>query len=326
MIITRTPFRVSFLGGGTDIPWFYETGAGAVISTSINRYMYLSGHPMFDSGEILLKYSKTERVSDASSIEHPIAREVLTMEQLNGVDISVNADFPAGSGLGSSSAFTVGLALLAAKLKGRQPSQAEIARTACHVEIERLGEPIGKQDQYASAYGGLNELQFQPNGNVDVLPVVLDDDAQSWLSRSMVLVRVNQSTRSASAILEKQRTEVLLDTAKMDSMRNLYELTKEAIIAIRSDISVLPEFVNEGWRLKKIGSSGSTTDEIDELITFGLSAGARGAKMLGAGASGFVLFLVDPETRDQFADKFSHRVELVAPEGDGAVVIYSDVE
>ena len=164
MIITRTPFRVSFFGGGSDMAAFYRRSTGAVLSTSIDRYMYLSAHPYFDGHSISLKYSTSELAHSIAEVRHPIVKTVLTRLGLNaGVEITSTADVPSGTGLGSSSAFTVGLLHLIYAYQGRHVSHETLARTACNVEIEDLGAPIGKQDQYAAAYGGLNFIQFFPD-------------------------------------------------------------------------------------------------------------------------------------------------------------------
>lgn len=325
MYIVRTPFRVSFLGGGTDISWFYERNGGAVLSTSINRYMYLSGHPMFDSNETLLKYSKTELVSDVSQLDHPIARTILSMEQINGYDISVSADIPSGSGLGSSSAFTVALGHLAARIKNSWPTKAELAELACEVEINRLSEPIGKQDQYASSFGGVNSIVFSPDGSTDVTPLSLDHAAVAWLESSLVLVRVGGGTRSASELLLQQKEEAFGDAKKFESLEKLHELTMEATTEVQKDITSLSEYLQRGWELKKASSKSATSVEIDELISYGLGNGALGAKMLGAGKSGFVLFLVDPIQRQEFESKFEvGKIHSVKPEYFGSTLIHDD--
>lgn len=324
MIITRTPFRVSFLGGGTDLPWFYEEETGAVISTAIDKYMYLSAHPLFSSENILLKYSTTEYVSRPQDLKHPIAREVLSRELLNGIDISVTADVPSGSGLGSSSAFTVGMEHLVAAYKNRFASQEELATRACNIEIDILKEPIGKQDQYASAYGGLNLYLFQRDGTVDVRPLNLSPENWDFLAKSMVLVRVGTGSRSASKILGEQAQSSKKGTKQFNALKDLRDLTVASFSTISNDIRELPRILNASWELKKISNPNASNQEIDELISKGKSLGASGSKLLGAGSSGFVLFIVEPEMRQNFIERLSGRNCLaIRPDRTGSTVIYS---
>ncbi|GHV65304.1 hypothetical protein FACS1894199_05630 [Bacteroidia bacterium] len=177
MIISRTPFRISFAGGGSDLPSFYTQEPGAVLSTSIDKYMYLAIHPFFEPDKIQLKYSKTELVENFSDIKHPIFREYLSMLQIKGVDINSVSDIPAGTGLGSSSSFTVGLVNALSAYNHQYVSQEQLAATACEIEIGRLKEPIGKQDQYAAAYGGLNFIRFNCDESVEVEKIIMNPDA-----------------------------------------------------------------------------------------------------------------------------------------------------
>lgn len=291
MIIIRTPLRVSFFGGGTDIPWFFEEhGPGHVLSMAIDKHVYISGHPMFASQDILLKYSSIERVSSPERLIHPIAREVLSSHGTTGYDIGVSADVPAGTGLGSSSAFAVGLINLAGEVEGVSYSKNALAEKACDVEINRLGEPIGKQDQYASAYGGINLFDFLPNGSVDSHPLKISQEAKTWLSESLILVRTGSSTRSASEQLAGQRKAALSNPQLTKNLQRLAILAKEAHDALEQDITNLGEMLRESWELKKASSPSVSNQQVDDLVAYGLAAGAKGAKLLGAGEGGFVLF------------------------------------
>jgi D-glycero-alpha-D-manno-heptose-7-phosphate kinase len=324
MIITRTPFRVSFLGGGTDLPWFFEEETGAVISTAIDKYMYLSAHPLFSSENILLKYSTTEFVTRPQDLKHPIAREVLSREQINGIDISVTADVPSGSGLGSSSAFTVGMEHLVAAYKNKFASQQELAMRACNIEIDILKEPIGKQDQYASAFGGLNLYVFQKDGTVDVRPLNLSPDNWDFLANSMVLVRIGNGSRSASKILSEQAQNSKKGTDQFNALKDLRDLTIDSFSTLSNDIRELPSLLNQSWELKKLSNPETSNKEIDELIARGKSLGASGSKLLGAGSSGFVLFMVEPEIRQDFINRLTGRnCLIVRPDRTGSTVIYS---
>ena len=208
MIITRAPFRVSFCGGGSDLPAFYEKHGGCVLSTSIRKYMYLSLHRSFDPGEIVLKYSKTEIVHDFDEIEHNYFRQVLRNMDVKGVEISSMADIPAGTGLGSSSAFTVALLHLLHTYKGEFVSKYSLANDACDIEINQLGNPIGKQDQFAASFGGLNFIEFKPNGYVDVQPVVMRQDNYKKLENNLLMFYLG-GTHSASEILREQGLMVM---------------------------------------------------------------------------------------------------------------------
>lgn len=324
MIITRTPFRASFLGGGTDLPWFYEEYGGSVISSAIDKHMYLSAHPLFDSDKILLKYSKTEFVDQPASLAHPIGREVLTHFLASGLDISVSADIPAGTGLGSSSAFTVGLLKLMTTLQNKEMSTYDLAQFACHVEIELLGEKIGKQDQFASAFGGLNHIEFMQDGQVNVHPIHLSSESECWLSNSLVLVRVGAATRSASEQLRSLQSKPHSDKSRIKALLDLRDLANEAVPTIKKDPSSIAEYINLAWQMKIASNPASTNSEIDNLIEFGVRNGATGAKLLGAGGSGFVLFVVHPETMEKFVDAMGQRSVLrIRPDYIGSSVIYS---
>lgn len=311
MLITRTPFRVSFLGGGSDIPWFYESnGGGAVISTAIDKYMFLSGHTLFDSPDILLKYSKMERVSSANNLVHPIAREIMLRHGLTGVDISVSADIPAGTGLGSSSAFTVGLLNLAHSMVGRSRSAESLAAEACEIEIEILGEPIGKQDQYASALGGLNLYTFRPDGGVDIAPLNLDASSIEWLNTSMLLVKLPGGPRSAGGVLRGQREASKASGGIAQALVDLRELTINSLPELRSDITSLGRLLKQAWGLKKASHPTSQLEDADLLITLGIANGALGAKVLGAGNGGFVLFLVEDKLKARVLESLGSVVTI----------------
>lgn len=324
MIITRTPLRVSFFGGGTDIPWYFEEhGPGHVLSMAIDKHVYITGHPMFDTREILLKYSSIERVESADHLVHPIAREVLASHGIQGFDIGVSADVPAGTGLGSSSAFTVGLLNLAGNTRGQKYSKAELAEVACDVEINKLNEPIGKQDQYASAYGGVNLFDFLPDGSVTTHPFNLTPAAKQWLGESLLLVRTGSGTRSASDQLAEQRDAARKDPQLSKKLSLLAQLAKEAFTALEQDITGLGELLKESWALKKESSPSATNKNVDNLVEHGLASGATGAKLLGAGSGGFVLFSYPEGGLEKGAAAFPESSTLrVSVDELGSKVIY----
>lgn len=325
MIITRTPFRVSFLGGGTDLPWFYEQFGGTVLSTSINQYMYISGHPLFETKGVLLKYSKIEFVDSAAELQHPIAREVLEKYKIAGFDVSVTADVPAGTGLGSSSAFTVGLLKLTSEIANEPLSKSDLADLACQIEIKKLKEPIGKQDQYASAFGGLNQFIFNQDGSVTVKPIFLSGSQFTWLNHAMILVPAGLATRSASRILANIERDAKISKSKLSAFQELKSITEAAIEQISLEPEKLGWFLNESWKLKKMTSPEISSKAIDDLVEFGLKNGAIGAKLLGAGAGGFVLFIVPPEKRDAFEKKFRGVNTIkVRIDNEGSKIIYNE--
>jgi D-glycero-alpha-D-manno-heptose-7-phosphate kinase len=322
----RAPFRASFLGGGSDIPNFYENYSGAVLSVAIDRHMFLTGREMFDASQTLVKYSKSELVDNVEDIKHPIFREALKLFQLSGLDIGISSDIPAGSGLGSSSTFTVGLVSLLSELSGKNYSRHDIAKIACQIEIEILGEPIGKQDQYASAFGGLNLFIFKPNGEVIVEPLSLSAEDYVKLSESMFLVQLQGSSRSASEVLTVARENLNSDSKAMNATKDLAQLALHGFEAINRDgIKALPELLNEAWQLKLKANPSQSMSVAHETVDIGIESGAAAAKLLGAGGGGFVLFLVDPEKRDSFLRSMSNRkVIRVAPDFSGVKTIYKE--
>ena len=297
MIITRTPFRVSFVGGGSDLKDFYsKNGYGAVVSTAINKYMYIVIHPYFHD-KIRVKYSRTEDVEKVDEIRHPIVRECLRKVQIEkGIEIASFADVPAGTGLGSSSAFTVGLLNALYAYKGKVVSKERLAREACEIEIEKLGEPIGKQDQYASAYGNINYLRFNKDETVDVSPILLAESSRKELEQKLSLYYVG-GERKASDILGEQKKNILMDD-KFRNLRRLVSLAGELREILQAeDIDHVGSILDKGWQCKKELSNGISNEEIDHLYTQFLERGAVGGKLLGAGSGGFLLIFAEDHGR-----------------------------
>lgn len=326
MIITRTPLRCSFAGGGTDIPWFYEKFGGAVISTAIDKYIYITARRMFDENSILLKYSKLEKVSQNSQLRHPIVREVLKKYGINSVDISVSSDVPAGTGLGSSSAFTVGLLNTVNVLLEQDLRKEDLAELACEIEIEKLSEPIGKQDQYASALGGLNLLEFSQNGQVGTKSLNLEQNRNfsNWFKEVAHLVQIGQ-TRSASKVLLEQKNQASRNPKAINSLLELRDLAYFAFENVESKPEIMADVLNKSWELKKSTSSEISNKVVDDLIMQGRANGALGGKLLGAGAGGFVLFLVEPSKRTQFLNEFSnHKVVRISIDNFGSKLLYKE--
>ena len=321
MIITRTPFRISFAGGGSDLPDFYEKYGGCVLSTSINRYCYISIHPYFNERDTMLKYSESELVEDLSKIKHRIFNCVLNEVQLRGVEITSTADVPGGTGLGSSSTFTVGLLNAVNCYRGKYLSKGKIAAKACQVEIEKLGSPIGKQDQYAAAYGGLNFIRFHQDGEVSVSPIVMQPETYRKLQQNLVMFYTGD-VRSANAILAEQKKNISAED-KAANLRRMCALAEEMKLALEdNDLSSFGRLLNDGWELKRTLASGISNPAIDEAYRTAMENGALGGKLLGAGGGGFLLFYCEPEKQEQLRVALKLRPFPFSFEKDGTSVIY----
>ena len=297
MIITRAPFRVSFCGGGSDLPGFYEKYGGCVLSTTIKKYMYLTVHNYFEKNQIVLKYSKTEVVSEFDKIEHKIFKQCLREFNIKGVEISSMADIPAGTGLGSSSTFTVALLHLLHTYRGDYVSKYKLAKDACTVEIDKLGEPIGKQDQFAAAFGGLKFYEFMPNGFVNVEPIIMAPESYIKLEKNLCMFYLG-GTHSASEILKEQSQNIkTVDKAKVQMQ--MCDITRQLKDELQNNnVDAMGELLHKNWILKKSLASGITNPAIDNIYDRAINAGATGGKLLGAGGAGFMLFYV-PEDKQQ---------------------------
>jgi D-glycero-alpha-D-manno-heptose-7-phosphate kinase len=299
MIITKTPLRISFMGGGTDLRSFYEHGHGAVITTSISKFVYLAIHKFFDP-KIVLKYSRTETVDRVSEIEHPLIRECMVACGVDEpLELTSFADIPAaGSGLGSSSAFAVGLIKALNAFKAREIPGERCAEMACRVEIDQLHEPIGKQDQYATAMGGLNYVRFNADETVLVEPVVMPLEAREILQRRLMLFYTG-ITRSARDILAEQKANTEKSSQSRSSLSSLLGMTE----SLRSELSAgridtLGEMLHESWVIKQSLAKGISNEALGGVYQTARSAGALGGKILGAGGGGFFLFYVPEERQD----------------------------
>ena len=321
MIITRTPFRMSFAGGGSDIASFYEKHGGCVLSTTLNKYMYISVHPSFEAIDTVLKYSQTEIVEDVNEINHKYFKEVLNMLRVSGVEISSTADVPAGTGLGSSSSFTVGLLHALYSYKGKFVSKEKLAQKACEVEIDRLKNPIGKQDQYAAAYGGLNFYKFNKDGSVFVEPVIMKNEMYKQLENNFMMFYTGQ-LHSASAILKEQSSNITNGDKEANQLK-MCELAEEPKNELQhNNINAMGEILHEGWTLKRTLASGISNPVIDEYYDIAMKHGAIGGKLLGAGGGGFLLFYV-PEKRQQEVRVALQLTQMpIAFDTQGSAVIY----
>lgn len=321
MIITKTPFRISFAGGGSDLADFYEQYGGCVLSTSINRYCYISIHPYFNERYTMLKYSENELVERLSQIKHRIFNCVLNEENLHGVEITSTADIPGGTGLGSSSTFTVGLLNTVNCYKGKYMSKGALAEKACEVEIQKLGSPIGKQDQYAAAFGGLNFIRFHKDGTVSVAPIVMQPETYRKLQRNLVMFYTGD-VRSANSILAEQKKNMSSEekAKNLQQMCVLAENMKQALEC--NDLSSFGDLLNEGWKLKRTLASGISNPVIDEAYETAMKNGALGGKLLGAGGGGFLLFYCEPEKQEQLRVALKMRAFPFEFEKDGTSVVY----
>jgi D-glycero-alpha-D-manno-heptose-7-phosphate kinase len=299
LIITRTPLRVSFFGGGTDYPVWYRQNGGAVLSTAIDKYCYITCRrlPPFFDYRSRISYSKVENVINNEAIEHPSVRGCLQFLGINeGVEIHHVADLPARTGLGTSSAFTVGLLLGLYALTDRMRDKHSLAQDAIHVEREVLKETVGAQDQVAAAFGGFNHISFQAGGGIEVKPVLAAPARLSELQNHMALFFTGFA-RTASEIAKEQVKETPKRTTELTTM---FQMVDEALDIVSNDRRELREFgslLDESWNLKKSLTDKITNPQIDEIYEAGRDAGAIGGKLLGAGGGGFMLFFVPPERR-----------------------------
>lgn len=327
MIITKTPFRISFIGGGSDLPSFYLKRRGAVISTTINKFMYISSHSFFNRKAFQLKYSKTELVNNVNQIQHPIFREVLRKFKIKGgLEFSSNADIPNGTGLGSSSVFTVGLLHNLYTYESKHVDKRTLAESACEIEIDILKEPIGKQDQYACAFGGLNLIEFNPDNRVCVEPIAISARNREILEKN-ILMFYTKTQRSASKIL-KEQNKVMADADKMGLVAEMVPYVYKLRDALyKGELDYLGEVLHKGWSLKKGILKEISNPQIEYYYKKGLRAGAIGGKLLGAGGGGFLLFYCPLEKQDKLRNALNKLFELkFSFSHEGSKVIYIDEE
>jgi D-glycero-alpha-D-manno-heptose-7-phosphate kinase len=300
MIAVKIPLRISFFGGGTDVENVYSKIQGSVFSTTIAKYIYIFFNQRFDGAGVSAKYTKIEEVLHPRYLSHPIMRSCLSRYEINGVDVSVSSDIPAGTGLGSSSAFTVGFLQLCQRILRNSVSKSELAEMACEIEIGELKEPIGKQDAYAAAFGGLNGYKFATNGVVEIAPSKLNHDELAKLESSLYLVKVGQ-TRKASEVLSEHFNSIQTSES-LKVYRSLLDLSNSALELKYFNAYEFGEMLSFGWDLKKSINPSVTNSLVDQVIDDGLSAGASGAKLLGAGKSGFILFVVPENKKTEFVN------------------------
>lgn len=295
MIITKTPFRMSFFGGGTDMESFFIENGGSVLSTTFDKYCYVNVRhlPRFFDYSSEISYSKTERVTDINQIEHPAVRNAMKMLDMHEIRLTYEADLPARSGLGTSSSFAVGMLNAFYALKGKYASKKQLADEAIYLERILCAESGGWQDQIAASFGGFNRINFNAAG-YEVLPVVISPERKKRLNNNLMMFFTG-FTRFSSDI---QKTNKLNDHSKNDQLKQMLKLVDEAEMILTDQTRDLDDFghlLDKTWRLKRQTGSAVSTDSIDYLYQLGMKAGALGGKLLGAGGGGFLIFYVQPE-------------------------------
>ena len=300
MIISRTPFRMSFFGGGSDYPKWFRVHGGAVLATTIDKYCYISVRrlPPFFEYRHRLVYSRSETINEISEIQHPAVRGVLThFGWSDGIEIHHDGDLPARSGVGSSSAFTVGLINALRAMQGQYVSKEELASTAIHIEQDVIGENVGSQDQISAAYGGFNRIEFRRDGGFDVQPIILPSERLVELQSNLMLV----FTGFARIASEVAKSKIDNLESRSEEIRRMTSMVDEGlqILAGRGPIADFGALLHEAWMYKRRLSHMVTTDGIDAIYDAARESGARGGKILGAGAGGFMLLFVPPELQGE---------------------------
>ncbi|MDO8554732.1 MAG: GHMP kinase [Candidatus Micrarchaeota archaeon] len=324
MIISRTPFRISFVGGGTDLQSFYNEEGGAVISTAINKYVYITVKKQNDlhPHRIRISYSTTENVEKVTDIKHPIVREVLGYLGVNHpIEITSIADIPARTGLGSSSTFTVGLLNAIHALNGEHVSSKKLAEEACYIEIEKLGRPIGKQDQYAAAFGGMNSMIFNPDESVSVSPIICKEEIRKKLFGNLLSFYTG-ITRDTNEILREQINN---KNTNHNSLRELKKMVTDFKNTIENgqNIDHLGEILHQSWMKKRQLTQNITNTKIDGYYENARKAGAIGGKLLGAGGGGFLLIYADKHKHAAIRESLKDLIELNFDyESEGSKIIY----
>ena len=299
MIITRSPLRVSLGGGGTDLPSYYREHGGFLVAAAIDKYVYLTQHRTFQK-EIIVKYSKLERVTSVDQIEHPIIREALKLTGVTDpqLELTSMADIPGGTGLGSSGSFTTALLKALHTYKKNIISPAELAEQACDIELNKLGEPIGKQDQYIAAIGGITAFTFHRDGRVEYRACNLSEETLFNLEDNLLLFFTGYS-RSASAILKDQNDKSKQnDQAMLDNLHFTKELGYQSLTALETgNLEEFARLMDVHWQRKKARSSGMSNAHINEWYDHAMANGALGGKLIGAGGGGFLMFYASDKTR-----------------------------
>ncbi|HET9717866.1 MAG TPA: GHMP kinase [Pseudolabrys sp.] len=325
IVVTRTPLRISFAGGGTDLPDFYEVEEGAVLSAAVDKYVFVTvkRHSEIFNEPIRINYSRTEQVNAVSEIENNIARECLKLLDIGPpIFISTVADVPASTGMGGSSAFAVGLLNALHAYRGERVTAGQLAEEACYIERDVLKEPIGKQDQYAAAFGGLNLLRFGRGGRVTVEPQAAVNGSVAYLFSNLMMFWTGHQ-RSAASVLNEQRSNTSRNLEVLRHMRDSAYEMRALCSGTQIDLTELGQAFHRGWLMKRGLASGITTSEIDRHYARAIEAGAEGGRLCGAGGGGFLMFVVKPEKREAVRQALSGLALLpLAYEVHGSRVLY----
>lgn len=326
MITSRTPLRISLCGGGSDVPGFYRTHSGAVVSFAISQSIYVSVNDKFD-GRTRISYSITENVDDPNELKHDLARETLKHFQIKGIEIASMADIPGdGSGLGSSSSFTVGLlGALSKKINGHIYPKKMLAETAHTVEAKLCQHSgVGKQDMYAAAYGGLHYYEFKPDEGVEVQPIFMSPEQKAYLESHLMLLYTG-TTRKAETILSDQEKNMKTSRESIEADCALRDMAVRLAVDLESgNFHAIGTYLHEGWKLKKRLSDAISTPELDTLYAKAIECGALGGKLLGAGGGGFFLFFADPKLHADIRNATGLRQVEFKVEEKGSEIIYDD--
>ena len=321
MIICQTPLRVSFTGGGTDLEAYWKHEAGAVVSSAIDKYVFVIVNERFDD-KIYVNYSRKEIVDRVDDVEHDLVREALRMSGVaGGLEITTLADIPsAGSGLGSSSSITVGLLQALYAHRGQLVDAERLAQEACHIEIDVLGKPIGRQDQYIAAYGGLRRFDFRTDGTVGVRSFDLAPDQLSYLS-DRILLFFTGLTRSANTILAEQQANTQHKMSELRALRSLVDRVESGISAQK--FACIGEALAENWRIKQRLAAGVSNPRIEEMVSLAAQGGATGCKISGAGGGGFLLCYCPLENQERLRKTLDRRELPLMLERDGSKIIFN---
>jgi len=299
MIITRSPLRISLGGGGTDLPSYYREHGGFVIGAAIDKYVYITLHQTFVP-DLIIKYSKMERVLSLEEIQHPIIREAMRLTQcgIASLELTSMADIPAGTGLGSSGSFTTALLKVLHTHKKHLIHAQELAEQACHIEIDVLGEPVGKQDQYVSAYGGLTCFRFLRDGRVEAAPLLLDTDTLFGLEDDLLLFFTGYSRAASEFLRDQNERSKSGDETMLQELHMVKDLGLQSRAALeRGDLRQFAELMNIHWEHKRERSRGMSNPAIDDWYALAMCNGALGGKLIGAGGGGFLMFYAEDKIR-----------------------------
>jgi len=312
MIITRSPLRISLGGGGTDLPSYYREHEGFLVAAAIDKYVYITVHQTFVP-DLIVKYSQLERVADAAELKHPILRECFALVGLDGryLEVTSMADIPAGTGLGSSGSFTTATLKALHALRKNLVHPRELAEQACHVELERLREPIGKQDQYIAAYGGLTCFRFGRDGGVEAEPLRVSTETLYNLEDNLLLFFTGYSRQASSILKEQDDKSRALDGAMLENLHFVKKLGLDSRAALEAgDLRAFAEQMNVHWDWKKRRSGSMSNDAIDRAYELARAHGALGGKLIGAGGGGFLMFYSEDKTRLRHAMAQTGLVEV----------------